>query len=141
MIRYVFLLIKKGRRQQYSNHRWERVRKLGHALTRRHALRSGNLPAQAILGSLLEDSNPNLQPQDHVIGGRHWEWSMRAQVVSSSGLQQRFVKPLHRRHVVRLDTGELRLKCVDEYSHVTDAADHDEDSCIRHGTEKSIDHV
>lgn len=64
-----------------------------------------------------------------------------SQVVSSGGLQQRSVKPPHRRHVVRLDTGELRLKCFHEYWHLTDAADHDEDSCICHGIEKSINHV
>jgi hypothetical protein len=42
-------------------------------MTRRPPLGSGNLPGQAILLLLLEDSNPNLQPEDHVIGGLHRE--------------------------------------------------------------------
>jgi hypothetical protein len=56
-----------------TKYRWERVRKLRRSMTRRPALRSGNLPALAILRLLLEDSNPNLQPEDHVIRGLHRE--------------------------------------------------------------------
>lgn len=57
-----------------TKYRWERVRKTETLDDTASALRSGNLPALGILRLLLEDSNPNLQLEDHVIGGLHREW-------------------------------------------------------------------
>ena len=55
--------------------------------------------------------------------------------------EQRSIEPGHGRHVVLLDAGELRTKCLGQCRHVDHTADDHGGSCARDGFEDFINHV